>query len=209
MKVSILRWLFLVFLSSAEWYHKKGNIKVSDANLKALDQYIQGSILIRFLMKRCDSPPSSDKMSSNSMTKILPIDGFSNWNSWYLSLRTRVSLGSSINFISKRSYKEIYEELRDEVWCVGKREKRACQRNKPLLSTLRRSLCTIISKFNLLNYLGKPLCMYSAQKNVAGNCILRTALYVARCMECWKTNWGALELIASPLSNASTYYRLS
>ena len=70
---------------------------------------------------------------------------------------TRVSLGSSTNWISKWSYKEIYEELRDEVCCVGKLSFSSFQRIKPRLSTLRRSLCTIVSKFHFLNYLGRPL----------------------------------------------------
>ena len=72
-------------------------------------------------------------------------------------LITRISLGSSRNCISKLSYKDIYKELGDEDWCVGKMRKRAFQRINSRLSTLYRYFCTIISKCNLLNYLGRPL----------------------------------------------------
>lgn len=51
----------------------------------------------------------------------------------------------------------IYEMLRDEVWCVGIRKKRAFQRIKSRLSTIRRSLCTIVSKLFFLKYLGRSL----------------------------------------------------
>ena len=78
---------------------------------------------------------------------------------------TRISLGSSRNQISKWSYKEIYEELRNEVWCVGKRKNRAFQRIKPRLPTLYRSLRTIISKFNFLNYRSGDPCTFASRRH--------------------------------------------